>query len=107
MKTLYSVNWDTLEIETAVLLDEHNMNDGASVETWLCKGKNGRKFTCSKFDLGWRFSELEAWQEFEAEMGSTVESGWRELEKMQKAQEEAEKILATAQQKISELTTKQ
>ena len=102
MKKLYRVNWSTFETETATLLDEHNMNEGASVETWLCKDSNGRKFTCSKFD--WQFSELAAWQEFEVEMSGSVSAGWLELAKMRKEQEKAVNILFVAQQKILALT---
>lgn len=106
MKTIYSVNWNTFETETAVLLDEHNMNDGASVETWLCKDKNGRKFICSKFDMGWRFSELEAWQVFEEEMRESVKSSEKYLQKVQEELERAKQIHLMAKQKVSELSAK-
>lgn len=106
MKTLYRVNWSTKDIETAKLIDEHNLNDGASVETWLCKDKNGRKFTCSKFDLGYRFSELEAWQVFEEEMRESVKSSEKYLQEMQKELEEAKQMHSTAKQKVSELSAK-
>lgn len=107
MKTLYRVNWSTLETETATLLDEHNINEGASAETWLCKDSNGRKFTCSKFDCGWQFSELAAWQEFEVEMSGSISTGWLELTKIQKELEKAEIILFAAQKKILDLTAAQ
>jgi len=102
-KQLYSVNWTALKIETATLLDEHNMNEGASVETWLCKDSNGRKFTCSKFDCGWQFSELAAWHDFEAEIDQSIKSSFAELLKMQKQYEEAVNIHLAVKQKILDL----
>lgn len=105
MKKLYGVNWSTFETETATLLDEHNMNEGASVETWLCEDSGGRRFTCSKFD--WQFSELAAWQEFEVEMSGSISTGWLELTKIQKELEKAEIILFAAQKKILDLTAAQ
>lgn len=107
MKKLYRVNWSTLKTETATLLDEHNMNEGASVETWLCKDSNGRKFTCAKFDCGWQFSELAAWHEFEAEMDQSIKGSFVELLKMQKEHEEAINIHLAAKQKILDLTAAQ
>lgn len=104
MKTIYTVNWSTLEIETAKLLDEHNMNDGASVETWLCRDSNGRKFTCSKDS--YQFSELEAWQEFEAEVEESVKGHFVELLEAQKNYEKEQDRHLTAKQKILELSAK-
>jgi hypothetical protein len=49
------------ELEVCEIINEHNLCDGATQETYLCKGLNG-KFVCSKdmyFD-----TELEAWEDF-------------------------------------------
>jgi thioesterase domain-containing protein len=101
MQKLYRISWTTKDIETAVLLDGNNMNDGASVETWLCKDSNGRKFTCSKFD--WQFSELAAWQEYEAEMEETVSAEFAEMLKAQKSYQQACDDHLAAKQKVLEL----
>lgn len=60
MKKLYSIN-SRLELETFSIIDEHNLNDGATVETYLCIDKNGVRFTCSK-DM-YCHSEKEAWSQ--------------------------------------------
>lgn len=104
MKTIYSVNWNTLETETAVLLDEHNINDGASVETWLCKDKNGRLFTCSK--NSYQFSELEAWREFKAELDESVKGHYAELLQARNNYEKEADRLLKAEQKVLELWVK-
>lgn len=46
MTKLYKVMQGKLE--TVDLLDPHNICDGATVETYLVKGKDGRRATCSK-----------------------------------------------------------
>lgn len=101
MKTIYRVNWSTISIEKATLLNEHNLCNGASVETWLCKDSNGQKFVCSKFN--WQLSELAAWQEFEAEMDESIANNHAALLEFQKQHEEAVKIHLNAKQKIKKL----
>lgn len=105
MKKLYRINWSTESIETATLLDEHNLNEGASVETWLCKDSNGRKFTCSKFD--YQFSELAAWQEYKAELEENERGVFMELLEAQKNYGKATNMLFAAKQKVLELTAEQ
>lgn len=104
-KPLYRISWSTQKVETATLLDEHNMNEGASVETWLCRDSNGRKFTCSKFD--WQLSEIEAWKEYEKELEENERGVLAELLAAQKNYEEAVSDLLYAQQKVLSLTAKQ
>lgn len=49
MNYLYSVTWDSPPTMRRVfLLDAHNMNEGATVESYLCQEEGGQKFTCSK-----------------------------------------------------------
>ena len=104
MKKLYRINWSTESVETATLLDEHNMNDGASVETWLCKDSNGRRFTCSKFD--WQLSELAAWQEYEAELDENCKAVFQALLDAEKNHELACTAHLNARQRVLELTAK-
>lgn len=104
MKTLYRINWQTKDIETATLLDEHNINEGASRETWLCKDSNGRKFTCSK--NYYKLSELEAWQEYEQELAETCESESAEIAKLEFEHEKTMNDHTRAKKKILSLTGK-
>jgi hypothetical protein len=46
MKKIFRVSNGVLEEVT--VLNEHYMQDGASVETYLCRSKQGGKFVCSK-----------------------------------------------------------
>jgi len=103
MKKLYCVNWSTFEIETATLLDEHHINDGASVETWLCKDSKGRKFTCSKFGCGWRFSELAAWLAYEQLLEEQKELSFKSLLKTIQEYQDGVSAHLHAKQKIIEL----
>ena len=100
-KTLYRVNWSTEKTETAVLLDENNLNEGAERETWLCRDSNGRKFTCSKF--AWQFSELAAWQEYEAELEENKSGVFANLLDVQNCYKEATNALLSAKQKVQNL----
>lgn len=65
---LYKVCNGVLEIVT--LLDEHNMCDGATVETHLCRGKGGRKFVCAKGHH--RATEREAWAEYAIDLVEAI-----------------------------------
>jgi len=100
-KTLYQVNWSTEEIETAVLLDENNLNEGALRETWLCIDSSGRKFSCSKGS--WQFSELAAWQEYQAELEENERAVFEALLDAQNCYEEATNALLSAKQKVQNL----
>ena len=104
-KPLYRISWSTQEVETATLLDEHNMNDGASRETWLCKDSNGRKFTCSKGS--WNFTEKAAWEEYSYDMENHADSLYIELRKAQGEYEKATNESLRAKQKVLELTAAQ
>ena len=74
---LYRV-WNN-ELEIVELLNEHNLCDGATVETYLCKGKNG-KFTCSK-DMCFH-TELEAWQEYQTNLIEGIKNNRKEIEEI-------------------------
>jgi hypothetical protein len=49
------------ELEVVAIINEHNLCYGATQETYLCKGPNG-KFACSK-DMYFN-TELKAWEEY-------------------------------------------
>ena len=85
MKKLYRVFSNDLEV--VELLNEHNLCDGATVETYLCRGKNG-KFVCSK-DMYFE-TELEAWQEYQARLIEGVNNCRKEIEKMNQNIQERE-----------------
>lgn len=81
MKTVYRVNWNTKDIETATVINENYLNPGATVESWLCRDSRG-KFTCSKDSYS--FSELEAWEEYKNEIkeaSSQALQVWKEAER--------------------------
>lgn len=45
MKIYQSCNGNLEEFE---LLEEHNLNEGATEETYICRRKDGSKFVCAK-----------------------------------------------------------
>lgn len=102
---IYRINWSTREIETATLLDRRYMNEGASVESWLCKDSSGRRFTCSKGS--WHFSEKAAWEEYSYDVENSAESMFLELKKVGKEYERLTNESLRAKQKVLSLTTKQ
>jgi hypothetical protein len=101
-KPLYRISWSTQEVETATLLDEHNMNEGASRETWLCKDSNGREFTCTKGM--YKLSELEAWQEYEKELDATCKYEAAEISKLEIQYEQTMNAHMKVRKMISSLT---
>lgn len=105
MKKLYRISWATKDIETASLIDEHNMCDGATKETWLCKDSNGRKFSCSKGQ--WQFSELEAWKEYEDDLNNSCMNSFAALIAARNEHEKAINEHLRAKQKVLELASKE
>lgn len=105
MKKLYRISWETKSIETATLIDEHNMNPGATEETWLCKDDKDRRFTCAKGS--YEFSELDAWCEYKKELEEGLKQQRLALIDAQKDYEENFNLLLMAQQKIVDHLQKQ
>lgn len=102
MKKIYQVNWGTKKIETATLINENNLNEGATRETWLCKDSKGRKFTCRK--NYYQFSELDAWKQYEEPMDGYCEDRLAEIAKLQKEYEELKAEHLRVKRKIADLS---
>jgi hypothetical protein len=82
MQTIYRVNWDTQKTEIAILLDAHHLNEGATQETWLCRDFRGQQFTCDKYS--WQFTEISAWEEYEAELAESCKESFAHLREVEK-----------------------
>lgn len=95
MKKLYRI-WDK-ELEIVEILNEHNLCEGATKETYLCKGKNG-KFTCSK-DMYFH-TELEAWKEYQARLIEGVNNYRKKIEEMNRNIQEWQSQIQENQIKI-------
>lgn len=76
---LYKV-WNGI-LEIVTLLDEHNMCDGATEETYLVRGKGGRKSSCSKDD--YFTTEKAAWTEYATQLREAIEREEKLLVKME------------------------
>lgn len=101
MKKIYTIDQVAKRLEIGTLLNENYLCSGATVETWLCKGSDGRNFVCSK--NYYQFSELEAWQEYEADLKDGCESYLAEIAKMQEEYKELLEECLVVKQKIESL----
>jgi hypothetical protein len=101
MKTIYRINWSTKAIETAKLLDENHLCDGATRETWLCRDSSGQKFVTSKGT--WHFSEKAAWEEYSYDLENSLPLMLEQIEKAQKEYSDQQNELTRAKQKVKEL----
>jgi hypothetical protein len=98
MKKGYRVWLDELEVVS--IIDEHNLCDGATKETYLCKGPNG-KFVCSKdmyFD-----TELKAWEAHFNMLNEGIKNNKSDLIDLQNKIDEWEKLLENIKYKIQVL----
>ncbi len=102
MKQIYRIRFDLLgpKCETATLLDERHLCNGATVETWLCKDKN-KEFVCPR--NAWHPTKLDAWKEYESDLTNIIDDNDHEIKKLQKEQDEYRKKLSDVQKKIKNL----
>lgn len=73
------------KLETFQVLNEHHLCDGATIETYICRGPDGKKFCCSK-DYGFKTAK-EAWQVYYNNIGDGIEITKREIEEKIKHKE--------------------
>jgi len=80
------------KLKTVTLLDPHNMNAGATVETYLCRDSTGRRFTCAKGM--YKKTEEEAVAEYLKDLGEALTQKEWDINDLLKEKKEIEKEIA-------------
>lgn len=96
MKTLYLV-WNGV-LETVQLIDEHNLNAGATVESYLCLDENGKQFTCSK-DMYFH-TEREAWEDYLKDLKESIKYNEAEIFSLQNQNAEFREEIFRTERKL-------
>lgn len=96
MKTLYLV-WNGV-LETVQLIDEHNLNEGATIESYLCLDGNGKQFTCAK-DMYFH-TEREAWEDYLKELKESIKYNETEIFSLQNQNAEFREEISRTELKL-------
>jgi hypothetical protein len=93
----WTYNWDEAELKLILIL-EKQIQDGASLPTYLCKSENGRLFVTGLDDFSAGFStKEEAWEAFGAECDLTIVG----LEKQRLKIADSIELIVKTKQKIN------